>query len=128
MYKVHIQLRVAERSNLRFSRWSPKRKHRVRHEWSITQTIYNIVAKDMMLTSRAADLAEKFNEVVESWGLTGGVIACVRDNAQNIVSASFPSRTNWALVQCLQLAINDRFADHLKPVIEVGLTVNTAHS
>ena len=51
---------------------------------------------------------------MESWGLTGRVIACVHDNARNIVSANNPARVSWKSVCCfahtLNLAVNDGFA------------------
>ena len=69
-------------------------------------------------------LAEKMNEAVEQWGFEGRVIACVHDNAANIIAANSPSRVSWVSVACfahiLQLAINDGFALHLHRVISVA--------
>lgn len=51
---------------------------------------------------------------MEAWGLTGRVIACVHDNARNIVLANNPTWVRWISVSCfahtLNLAINDGFA------------------
>lgn len=81
--------------------------------------------KDMMLISTADNLAEKLNQAVEWWRLTGRVITRVHDNARNVVLANCPSRVNWASVPCfahtLQLAINNRFAAHLKPLQSLQL-------
>lgn len=98
----------------------------------ITQRICNMAAKDMMSISMADKLAKKLNRSMESWGLTRRVIACVQDNVRNVVSANWPSRVKWVSVPCLahilQLAVNNGFAAHLKPVIAGGLTVNRLRS
>ncbi|XP_035992541.1 zinc finger BED domain-containing protein 1-like [Fundulus heteroclitus] len=62
----------------------------------------------------ADNLAEKLNYIVETWGLSGRVTACVHDNARNIVQANNPTRVSWKSVACfahtLNLAVNDGFA------------------
>ncbi|XP_061890314.1 E3 SUMO-protein ligase ZBED1-like isoform X1 [Entelurus aequoreus] len=81
-----------------------------------------VLATESMPMSHTADnLAERLNEIVHAWGLTGRVIACVHDNASNIVLANSQPRVDWASVPCythtLQLAINDGFAGTLHQVI-----------
>ncbi|XP_064414915.1 E3 SUMO-protein ligase ZBED1-like [Latimeria chalumnae] len=62
----------------------------------------------------AENLAKKLNTIVEKWGLAGRVLACVHDNASNIVLANTPRYVTWESVNCfshtLQLAINDGFS------------------
>lgn len=57
--------------------------------------------------------ADKLNDVVETWGLSGRVTACVHNNARNIVQANNPTRVSWKSVACfahiLKLAVNDGF-------------------
>ncbi|XP_055035972.2 E3 SUMO-protein ligase ZBED1-like [Misgurnus anguillicaudatus] len=59
----------------------------------------------------AANLAEHLKTSVEQWGLAGKVVACVHDNASNIVAAN--RDVDWESLSCfahtLQLAINDGF-------------------
>lgn len=81
-----------------------------------------VLATESMPKSHTADnLAERLNDIVDAWGLTGRVTACVHDNASNIVLANSQSRVDWSSVPCythtLQLAINDGFAGHLHQVI-----------
>ena len=72
----------------------------------------------------ADHLADKMNGAVEQWGLEDRVIACVHDNAANIVAANNPNRVNWISIACfahtLQLAINDEFALYLYRVISAA--------
>ena len=72
----------------------------------------------------ADNLADKMNDAVEQWGLEDRVIACVHDNAANIVAANSATRVNWISVACfahtLQLAINDGFAIYLYRVISAA--------
>lgn len=88
-------------------------------DWEMKSAV--LLTEGMAKSHTADNLAEKLNEAVDDWGLTGRVIACVHDNARNIVSANSPARVNWMSVPCyahtLQLAVNDGFALHLKPVI-----------
>ena len=69
----------------------------------------------------AENLADKLKESVDDWGLAGRVVACVHDNARNIVAANDPTRVSWQSLPCfahtLQLAINDGFALDLHRVI-----------
>uniref|UniRef100_A0A673HB45 BED-type domain-containing protein n=1 Tax=Sinocyclocheilus rhinocerous TaxID=307959 RepID=A0A673HB45_9TELE len=59
----------------------------------------------------AANLADYLMTSVEQWGLDGKVVACVHDNARNMIAAN--RDVNWESVPCfahtLQLAINDGF-------------------
>lgn len=59
---------------------------------------------------------------MEKWALTGRVIACVHDNAKNIVAAN--RGVDWHSVSCfahtLQLAINDGFSLFLNGVISAA--------
>ncbi|KAJ8342717.1 hypothetical protein SKAU_G00326450 [Synaphobranchus kaupii] len=60
----------------------------------------------------AENLAEHLKAATQEWGLLGKVIACVHDNATNIVVANH-RLLEWESVPCfahtLQLAINDGF-------------------
>lgn len=80
-----------------------------------------LLTKSMSVRHTADNFVEKLNQAVESWGLTGRVIACVHDNARNIVSANNPTRVSWHSVPCfahtLQLAVNNGFAAYLNRVI-----------
>ncbi|KAJ8358743.1 hypothetical protein SKAU_G00152680 [Synaphobranchus kaupii] len=75
----------------------------------------------MSVRHTADNLAEKLNQAVESWRLTGQVKACVHDNVRNIVLANNPTRVSWHSVPCfahtLQLAVNDGFAAYLNRVV-----------
>lgn len=67
-----------------------------------------------MADKHTADkLGEKLNKAVASWDIMGKIVACVHDNAKNIVSANDQTRVSWDSVPCfahtLQLAINDGF-------------------
>ncbi len=69
----------------------------------------------------ADKLAEKLNDAVASWGITGKITARVHDNAKNIVAANDQTRVSWDSMPCfahtLQLAINDGFNIYLNRVI-----------
>lgn len=88
-------------------------------DWEMKSAV--LLTKGMPKSHTADNLAEKLNDAVDDWGLTGRVVACVHDNARNIVLANNPDRVNWMSVACyahtLQLAVNDGFTPHLKPVI-----------
>ncbi|XP_014437169.1 calcyclin-binding protein isoform X2 [Pelodiscus sinensis] len=62
----------------------------------------------------AENLAAKLNTAVDRWGLAGRVLACVHDNASNIVLANTPRYVAWESISCfahtLQLAISDGFS------------------
>lgn len=73
------------------------------------------------LINTSTKLAEKLNEAVASWDITGKIIACVYDNAKNIVAANDQTRVSWDSVPCLghtlQLAMKDGFNIYLNRVI-----------
>ncbi|KAJ8346612.1 hypothetical protein SKAU_G00280130 [Synaphobranchus kaupii] len=92
--------------------------HYIEQDWQVKSTV--LLTESMFVRNTADNLAEKPNEAVESWGLTGRVIDCVHDNARNIVSANNPTRVSWHSVPCvvhtLQLAVNVELAAYLNRV------------
>lgn len=62
----------------------------------------------------AVNLSQMLKTAVEDWGLRGKVVACVHDNAANIVLANSRQYVPWQSVLCfahtLQLAVNDGMA------------------
>ena len=93
--------------------------HYIEPDWQVMSAV--LLTESMSVRHTADNLADKLNQAVETWGLTGRVVACVHDNARNIVSANSPTRVNWHSVPCfahtLQLAINDGFATYINRVI-----------
>lgn len=72
---------------------------------------YVLQTRAMEERHSAANLADYLKTSVEQWGLDGKVVACVHDNASNMIAAN--RDVNWESVPCfahtLQLAINDGF-------------------
>ncbi|KAJ8353306.1 hypothetical protein SKAU_G00208730 [Synaphobranchus kaupii] len=64
--------------------------HYIEQNWQVKSAV--LLTESMSVRHTADNLAEKLNQSMESWGLTGRVIACVHDNARNIVSAKNPTR------------------------------------
>ncbi|XP_067266309.1 E3 SUMO-protein ligase ZBED1-like [Chanodichthys erythropterus] len=96
--------------------------HYISDDWQMNSAV--LLTESLPGRHTADHLAEKLNGAVEQWGLKGRVIACVHDNAANIVAANSPTRVPWISVACfahtLQLAINDGFALHLYRVISAA--------
>lgn len=88
-------------------------------DWDMKSAI--LMTKSVPGRHTAENLAACLKEAVDQWGLNGKVIACVHDNASNIVAANSPERVDWASVHCyahtLQLAINDTFKVYVYRVI-----------
>ena len=86
--------------------------HYIENDWQLKSAV--LLTESLSERHTADNLADKLNQAVESWGLTGRVIACVHDNARNIVSANNPAHVSWKSVSCfahtLNLAVNDGFA------------------
>ncbi|KAL7882925.1 hypothetical protein SRHO_G00005830 [Serrasalmus rhombeus] len=86
--------------------------HYTDENWQLKSVV--LITTNMLDRHTADNLADKLNDVVETWGLSGRVTACVHDNARNIVQANNPTRVSWKSVACfahmLNLAVNDGFA------------------
>lgn len=73
----------------------------------------SVVLQTRALSERhtAENLADVLKKSVDEWGLTGKVLACVHDNAQNIVVANSHKYVAWESWPCfahtLQLAVHD---------------------
>lgn len=78
-------------------------------EWQLKSVVLQTRAASERHT--AQNLAELMKATVDEWGLKGKVIACVHDNASNIVAANKPEFVPWKSWPCvahtLQLAVND---------------------
>ncbi|XP_030227714.1 zinc finger BED domain-containing protein 1-like [Gadus morhua] len=96
--------------------------HYIGDDWEMNSAV--LLTESLPGCHTADCLAEKLNGAVEQWGIEGRVIACVHDNAANIVAANRPTRVSWVSVACfahtLQLAINDGFALYLNRVISAA--------
>ncbi|KAK0143929.1 Zinc finger BED domain-containing protein 1 [Merluccius polli] len=96
--------------------------HYIGGDWEMNSAV--LLTESLPGRHTADCLAEKSNGAVEQWGIEGRVIACVHDNAANIVAANRPTRVSWVSVACfahtLQLAINDGFALYLNRVISAA--------
>ncbi|KAK0137429.1 Zinc finger BED domain-containing protein 1 [Merluccius polli] len=96
--------------------------HYIGDDWEMNSAV--LLTESLPGRHTADCLAEKLNGAVEQWGIEGRVIACVHDNAANIVAANRPTRVSWVSVACfahtLQLAINDGFALYLNRVISAA--------
>jgi len=64
--------------------------HYIENDWQVKSAV--LLTESFSERHAADNLADKLNQAVESWGLTGRVIACVHDNVWNIVSANNPTR------------------------------------
>lgn len=93
--------------------------HYIDPEWQMKCAV--LLTESLSDKHTSDRLAEKLNEAVASWDIAGRVIACVHDNAINIVAANDQTRVSWDSVPCfahtLQLAINDGFNIYLNRVI-----------
>jgi hypothetical protein len=75
--------------------------------------LHSVVLQTRAVNDRhtAANLADLMKATVDEWGLSGKVVACVHDNASNIVAANKPQFVPWKSWPCvahtLQLAVND---------------------
>ncbi|KAK0151805.1 Zinc finger BED domain-containing protein 1 [Merluccius polli] len=96
--------------------------HYIGDDWEMNSAV--LLTESLPGRHTADCLAEKLNGAVEHWRIEGRVIACVHDNAANIVAANRPTRVSWVSVACfahtLQLAINDGFALYLNRVISAA--------
>lgn len=96
--------------------------HFIGEDWQIASAV--LVTESLPSRHTADVLAEKLNDSVAQWNIEGRVIACVHDNAANIVAANRPGRVNWISMACfahtLQLAIHDGFALYLYRVISAA--------
>lgn len=85
--------------------------HWIDQDWQMKSAV--LMTKSMPGRHTADNLSALLRETVDHWGLTGKVVACVHDNASNIVAANNAERVDWMSVSCfahtLQLAINDAF-------------------
>ncbi|KAM4549130.1 E3 SUMO-protein ligase ZBED1-like [Odontesthes bonariensis] len=93
--------------------------HWIGKEWQMQSAV--LMTRSMAGRHTADNLAASLKEAVDQWGLTGKVVACVHDNASNIVAANNRERVDWMSVSCfahtLQLAINDAFKIFVHRVI-----------
>ena len=93
--------------------------HYIDQEWALRSDV--LLTQGVSVRHTAENLAEHLKSSVDDWGLTDRVIACVHDNASNIVKANSPAYVDWKSVPCfahtLQLAINDGFALYMHRVI-----------
>ena len=93
--------------------------HHIDQEWALHSDV--LLTQAVSVRHTAENLAEHMKSSVDDWGLTDHVVACVHDNASNIVKANSPTYVDWKSVPCfahtLQLAVNDGFALHLHRVI-----------
>lgn len=91
-------------------------------DWQVKSAV--LLTKSMPGRHTADNLAATLNGAVDEWGMTGKVVACVHDNANNIVAANIPERVDWISVACfahtLQLAINDAFKLFVYKVISAA--------
>lgn len=80
------------------------------HNWEIRSAV--LQTKAMPERHTAENIASVLSTATEHWGINGKVIACVHDNASNMVLAN-TEHTEWDSQPCfahsLQLAINDGF-------------------
>ncbi|XP_075753123.1 chromodomain-helicase-DNA-binding protein 2 isoform X4 [Pelodiscus sinensis] len=80
--------------------------------WELRSAV--LQTESLIERQTAENLAAQLNTVVERWGLAGRVLACVHDNANNIMLANTPKYVAWESINCfahtLQLAINDGFS------------------
>lgn len=85
--------------------------HYADKDWKLKSAV--LLTASMPERHTADNLADKLNQVVDTWGLAGRVTACVHDNARNIVLANNSARVRWNSVPCyahtLNLAVNDGF-------------------
>ncbi|XP_020513501.2 E3 SUMO-protein ligase ZBED1-like [Labrus bergylta] len=69
----------------------------------------------------ADKVTERLLEIVQNWGLTGKVTACVHNNTADALSAHACARVTWDYATCfattLQLAVNDGLSEDLVHVI-----------
>ncbi|KAL0187841.1 hypothetical protein M9458_014940, partial [Cirrhinus mrigala] len=65
-------------------------------DWQVKSAV--LLTKSMPGRHTADNLAATLNEAVDAWGMTGKVVACVHDNANNIVAANIPERVDWVSV------------------------------
>ncbi|KAJ8332486.1 hypothetical protein SKAU_G00422750 [Synaphobranchus kaupii] len=90
-------------------------RHYIEQDWQVKLAV--LLTESMSVSHTADNLAEKLNQAVESRGLTGRVIACVHDNARNIVSANNPTHSVPCFSHTLQLAVNDGVAAYLNRAV-----------
>ncbi|CAM4672977.1 unnamed protein product [Leuciscus chuanchicus] len=94
--------------------------HYIDEDWVLKSFV--LLTEALPVRHTADNLAEKLRESVEKWALMGRVIACVHDNAKNIVADN--RGVDWHSVSCfahtLQLAINDGFSLFLNRVISAA--------
>ncbi|XP_073729765.1 E3 SUMO-protein ligase ZBED1-like [Misgurnus anguillicaudatus] len=104
--------------------------HYIDCEWQMKSAV--LLTESFSDRHTSEKLAERLNEAVASWGITAKVIACVHDNAKNIVAANDRTRVSWGSVACfahtLQLAINDGFNIYLNRVIAAAGRLVQHHS
>lgn len=71
-----------------------------------------LLTQSLSVRHTADNLGEKLTSDVETWDIMT-VLACIHDNARNIVAANSPACVPWDSVPCyarrLQLRINDDF-------------------
>lgn len=72
--------------------------HYADKDWKLKSAVLHTASMPERHT--ADNLADKLNQVVDTWGLAGRVTACVHDNARNIVLANNSSRVRWNSVPC----------------------------
>ncbi|XP_060761951.1 E3 SUMO-protein ligase ZBED1-like isoform X2 [Neoarius graeffei] len=105
--------------------------HYIDENWQLKSAV--LIMTNMSDRHTADNLADKLNDVVETWGLSGRVTACVHDNARNIVQANNPTRVSWKSVACfahtLNLAVNDGFtaAGVSRAIVAAGRSVKHFH-
>lgn len=66
--------------------------HFIDEAWHLKSAV--LLTKAIPVKHKAENLAEKLNEAVQTWGQAGRVIACVHNNAKNIMAANNPTRAN----------------------------------
>ncbi|KAM3867730.1 E3 SUMO-protein ligase ZBED1-like [Diretmus argenteus] len=125
--ELHVKLARADKLALTTDCWTALTtesyitvtSHFIDADWDLQSNV--LVTESLPVWHTAVNLSEKLTSVVESWGLTGRILACVHDNASNIVAANSATSVPWGSVPCyahtLQLAINDGFSVYLSRVI-----------
>ncbi|KAM3867722.1 E3 SUMO-protein ligase ZBED1-like [Diretmus argenteus] len=125
--ELHVKLARADKLALTTDCWTALTtesyitvtSHFIDADWDLQSNV--LVTESLPVWHTAENLSEKLTSGVESWGLTSRILACVHDNASNIVAANSATSVPWGSVPCyahtLQLAINDGFSVYLSRVI-----------
>ncbi len=86
--------------------------HYIDSEWKMKCAV--LLTESLSDKHTADKLAEKLNEAVASWGITGKITARVHDNAKNIVAANDQTRVSWDAVLCPHITTrHKRWLQHI---------------